>query len=80
MITPSDLLAVLPPDPVIIEAGAHHGEDTIVLANSAAHVYAFEPVPDCYHLAEQTVDDLSNVTLSSLALSNEQTTSENVSK
>ena len=76
MLTTSDLLGALPHRPVILEAGAHHGEDTYKLATQAHHVYAFEPVPSCYVRAEQTLSDLSNVTLSSLALGGEQTTAE----
>ena len=69
--TPADLLRLISAvsdHPVIIEAGAHHGEDTIALAAHAHHVYAFEPVPHLFDRAKQLTDDHNNITLSSLAL------------
>jgi FkbM family methyltransferase len=40
----------LPPDPIILEAGAHNGVDTLRMASfwPSAKIYAFEPVPDAY--------------------------------
>jgi FkbM family methyltransferase len=71
MLTPHDLLAHLPVNPVILEAGAHHGEDTATLAQYAAHVYAFEPVPELYEVTERTTAHCDNVTLSKVALGGE---------
>lgn len=68
MLIPRDLLDYLPAKPVILEAGAHHGEDTVALAQHAAHVYAFEPVPECYVKAWRATAGCTNVTLSRLAL------------
>lgn len=42
--------AYIPHNPIIIEAGAHHGEDTILLKGLWPHatIYAFEPHPESY--------------------------------
>src|SRR6266487_2479433 len=46
-ITHYDIARRLPARPVIVEAGAHNGSDTVVLARlrPGAFVHAFEPVP-----------------------------------
>jgi len=46
----SSLLKILPPDPVILEAGACSGEDTVELSKfwSQGEIHAFEPVPALY--------------------------------
>ena len=72
MITTADLLRVLPDDPTILEAGAHHGEDTIVLAKHAAHVYAFEPVPLCFMRAHEATLHLPNVSMFAFALADSE--------
>src|SRR5690348_5707256 len=40
----------LPENSVILEAGGHYGEDTVILANrwSSATIYTFEPCPAYY--------------------------------
>lgn len=42
----------LPLDPNVLEAGAHSGEDTLLLANAwpKGHVFAFEPVKNFFQL------------------------------
>jgi FkbM family methyltransferase len=71
MLTPRDLLDHLPANPVILEAGAHHGEDTVALACNAAWVYAFEPIPELYEVTARVTAHCENVTLSRLALGGE---------
>jgi FkbM family methyltransferase len=68
MISTTDLLDNLPAAPVVIEAGAHLGEDTIALARFAEHVYAFEPVPALYVLANHATAEYPNVTVAPMAL------------
>jgi FkbM family methyltransferase len=68
MLTPRDLLDHLPANPVILEAGAHHGEDTVALAVNASWVYAFEPVPELHEVTERVTAPCRNVTLERLAL------------
>jgi FkbM family methyltransferase len=72
MLTPRHLLDHLPDNPVVLEAGAHHGEDTVALAVNAAHVYAFEPVPELHEVTERVTRHCGNVTLSRLALGGEE--------
>jgi FkbM family methyltransferase len=40
----------LPPNPVILEAGGHYGEDTVIFARKwpSAEIYTFEPCPTYY--------------------------------
>lgn len=73
MLTPRHLLDHLPANPVVIEAGAHHGEDTVALAVNASHVYAFEPIPELYEVTARVTRYCGNVTLSRLALGGEET-------
>lgn len=68
MLTPRHLLDHLPDNPVVLEAGAHHGEDTVALAVNASHVYAFEPIPELHEVTERVTRHCANVTLSRLAL------------
>jgi FkbM family methyltransferase len=60
----------LPLDPVIVEAGAHVGYDTVELSKRfpGGAIHAFEPIPALYRqLAERTAD-LANVTTYEKAL------------
>jgi FkbM family methyltransferase len=72
MLTPHHLLDHLPANPVVIEAGAHHGEDTTILATYASHVYAFEPIPELHEVTERVTRHCTNVTLERLALGGEE--------
>jgi FkbM family methyltransferase len=72
MLTPRDLLDHLPDNPTILEAGAHHGEDTVALAVNASHVYAFEPVPELHEVTERVTRHCGNVTLERLALGGQE--------
>lgn len=60
----------LPRDAVIVEAGAHRGEDTADLAHlfPHGHIHAFEPAPPAYEALRATVGDRPNVTCHQLAL------------
>jgi FkbM family methyltransferase len=62
--------AHLPPNPVVIEAGAHVGGDTRAMARRwrKGTVHAFEPVPEIYDALVANVRDLRNVRCHDLAL------------
>lgn len=53
----------LPEDPVILEAGGHYGEDTVVMAKKwpSSTIYTFEPCPTYYSRLEQTVASFPNI-------------------
>src|SRR4051812_16786630 len=63
------IAAELPDDPVVVEAGAHIGRDTVRLAHAwpLGHVHAFEPVPAVYAQLRRNVSHLRNVTTYPLA-------------
>jgi FkbM family methyltransferase len=67
------LQAVLPPDPVILEAGAYQGEQTIKMATlwPEATVYAFEPNPKAFEKLQNRIraDGIPHVQVFPLALS-----------
>lgn len=56
--------------PVVVEAGAHKGEDTLRLAALCEHVHAFEPIPELYQALEQATAGCENVSAYRYALSN----------
>lgn len=60
----------LPDNPIILEAGAHRGEDTRILANKwpRGTVYAFEPCPEYYKELARVVSSLKNVHIYPYAL------------
>jgi FkbM family methyltransferase len=66
-----EIAPYLPPNPVILEAGAFNGADTVQFAQRwpAAVIYAFEPVPEIYDEAKQRTAHLPGVHLYQLALS-----------
>jgi FkbM family methyltransferase len=68
----------LPPDPVVVEAGAHIGADTLALARlwPAGVVHAFEPVPELFAQLERRTRGLANVCRYPLALSGSTGTAE----
>lgn len=65
-----DAIPFLPPDPVIVEAGAHVGLDTVELSRlwPAGVIHAFEPIPHIYRSLETRTQELSNVKCHQLAL------------
>lgn len=69
-IAKTDLVPFLPHNPVIVEAGAHTGLDTLELARlwKKGSVHAFEPVPDLYRRLSIRTRGQRNVTTYPLAL------------
>ncbi len=61
----------LPDNPVIIDAGAHDGTESTVMAKQwpNGHVHAFEPVPEIYQCLLNTTKDFSNISTYNFALS-----------
>ena len=64
------LAQFLPEKPVIIEAGAYQGRDTLKLAQKLpfAQIYAFEPLVTAFSQLSEAVKPYSNVTLFNQAL------------
>lgn len=62
----------LPKNPVILEAGAHIGVDTVEMAKMwpMSTIHAFEPVPKLYNQLVASTCQLPNVRCYELALSN----------
>ncbi len=65
-------LQYLPSNPVIIEAGAANGVDTIEMAQiwSRGNIYAFEPIPKLYEQLILNTKKYKNIKCFSYALSN----------
>jgi FkbM family methyltransferase len=61
----------LPPNPIVVEAGAHKGVDTIAMAVLWPHgvIHAFEPLPDVFALLKKRTAEFANVRCYQLALS-----------
>ncbi|MEA4909576.1 MAG: FkbM family methyltransferase [Anaerolineaceae bacterium] len=68
-----DLRPYLPDAPIIFEAGAYMGEDTLEMARHwpAGHVHAFEPMPGLYKKAVERTRRCANVTCYPFALGKE---------
>jgi FkbM family methyltransferase len=62
----------LPDDPYILEAGAHHGEDTIKISATwpKAKIFAFEPLKTSFRKLHDATANLLNVQCYQYALSN----------
>ena len=60
----------LPKNPIVVEAGAHEGYDTLALATiwPQGKIYAFEPVPILFKELKQRVRNKRNVGLFNVAL------------
>lgn len=69
---------LIPNNPVIIEAGAYDGGDTVKLAHiwPQGHIYAFEPVPELYKKVADATKKVNNVSSYCLALADKEGTSE----
>ena len=68
---PFDVIArYLPVKPVVIEAGAHVGSDTEMIAQRwpQAKIYAFEPIPEIFKQLKSNTAGLNNVHLYKLAI------------
>lgn len=63
----------LPPNPVIIDAGAHVGGDSIEICRlyKGATVHAFEPVPPIFKLLKHNTRKFNHIHCHALALSNQ---------
>jgi precorrin-6B methylase 2 len=57
------IAAHLPPAPVIVEAGAHVGRDTVRMARvwPEGRIHAFEPLPNVFDTLLRNTKGLSNV-------------------
>lgn len=66
----------LPDNPIIIEAGAFQGTDTIRLAQQwpKGTIYAFEPVPELYAILTKNTKSYPNIHCYQLALSHQNGT------
>jgi 2-O-methyltransferase len=62
----------LPLNPVIVEAGAHNGDDTVQMASlwPAGKIHAFEPVPKLFRKLKNACSRCHNVVCYKVALSN----------
>jgi len=67
------LVKYLPKNPIILEAGAHMGFDTIEFAKlwKEGRVLAFEPVPDLYKTLEKNTTGFKNISTFPFALGKE---------
>lgn len=71
----SDILNViksyLPPNPVIIEAGANNGTDSLQMATvwPEGHLYCFEPVPEIFYFLRKNTRSYKNIQCYQKALS-----------
>lgn len=66
----SNVKSLLPEDPIVVEAGAHMGYDTLGLAKiwPKGRVYAFEPVPALFNDLQRRLKNVRNTTTFNLAL------------
>ncbi len=57
------VLPFLPSNPVIIEAGAHHGEDTLAMAKKwkKGRIYGFEANPASFEIAKKNTESIRNI-------------------
>jgi 2-O-methyltransferase len=65
-----DIYAYLPKNPVIVEAGAHIGSDTLEMAKrwKKATIHAFEPVPHLFQILAKNTEGVANIHIYPLAL------------
>jgi FkbM family methyltransferase len=70
-ITKEYIAKFLPADPVVVEAGAHVGADTIEMSLlwPDATIHAFEPVPEIFHKLAKNTKRLKNIRCHNIALS-----------
>lgn len=69
----ADLARFLPEDPLIVEAGAYRGQDTIEMAQQwpKGKIHAFEPVPALFDELKKNTASFSNVQVWPYALAAE---------
>lgn len=75
-ITKEFIRQFLPDYPLIVEAGAHIGRDTVKMATlwPDATIYAFEPVPELFKQLCERTKDYPNIHTFACALSNKKAT------
>lgn len=63
----------LPPNPIVIDAGAHVGGDSIEMCRlfAGSTVHAFEPVPAIYQLLKHNIRKFHRIHCHTVALSNQ---------
>ncbi|MCL5126318.1 MAG: FkbM family methyltransferase [Deltaproteobacteria bacterium] len=71
IISKKEMEHFLPQAPIIVEAGAHIGLDTIEISHQwpKATIHAFEPMPEIFEKLKNNTANLSNVILHPCALS-----------
>jgi len=71
MIPKSYIKRFLPKNPVVVDAGAHIGRDTIEMARMwpSGTIHAFEPIPQLYSQLELNTASTKNITCYPMALS-----------
>ncbi|OQA35895.1 MAG: 2-O-methyltransferase NoeI [Candidatus Dependentiae bacterium ADurb.Bin331] len=62
-ITKEYIAQFLPTNPIILEAGAHKGKDTLALHAQwpAGTIYAFEPVPELYEILKTSTSHIPSI-------------------
>jgi 2-O-methyltransferase len=71
---PLDLIrSILPPDPIILEAGAHYAQDTCWMAQTwpKGTIHAFEPTPANFNYVYKAAQTFPNIKCYTYALDNE---------
>ena len=65
------IASLLPSNPIVVEAGAHKGRDTLAMSKlwPRGSIHAFEPLPDIFTLLQEQVGSRPNVTCYEFALS-----------
>lgn len=72
-ITKDFIQQFIPVDPIILEAGAHIGRDTVKMAKfwPKSKIYCFEPVPDLFLSLQDKIKSYSNITSYDYCLSDQ---------
>jgi FkbM family methyltransferase len=64
------ILNQLPPQPIIIDCGAHIGIDSLELVKfPESTIYSFEPIPNLYNQLIEKTKNITNITCFNVALS-----------
>lgn len=72
-ITKEYIKELLSEKPIIIEAGAHKGRDTVKLSKACPFgmIYAFEPIPELFNILKEYTQEYKNISCYPMALSHE---------
>lgn len=70
LLTRELILSILPNDPIVIEAGAHRGRDTLKMSEfwPQSMIHAFEPVPYLFKILKERTAHKQNIQLYPYAL------------